>query len=517
MSETTLPPVIQAMLEPSFYPHPTTGDIQLIQTHVSSVLLTGDFVYKLKKPVNFGFLDFSTLEKRQHFCHEELRLNQRAAAELYLEVLPITQSGDRYELNGSGEIVEFCVKMQQFPQEALLSELFDRNELTEQHIQSLAQAVAAFHAKAEINDHIRSYGTVAKVRQAFDENYEQSAGFIDMNGSGGPQTQAQFDATKAYTDKLFAEKAAMLEDRISQNKIRECHGDLHLRNIALWQNRLWLFDCIEFNEPFRCVDTMYDVGFTCMDLDARQRPDYSNLFLNTYLEQTGDYEGLQVLPLYLSRQAYVRAKVTSFLLGDPAIPAAVKQESAKTAAEYYQLAWAYTQRPTSGKLIVMSGLSGSGKSTLAKALATQHNAILLRSDAIRKHIAGISVNDRGSDSIYTAEMTTKTYDRLLELGLMLVQQGYTVILDAKYDRQSLRQTVLDQAKTHNISPTILHCDAPLDVLKSRVADRTGDIADATVAVLEQQTMEAFSEVEQEFVKSIDTTQPIAAQLDQTDL
>jgi uncharacterized protein len=513
MSETTLPPVIQAMLQPSFYPHTVTGEIQLIQTHVSYVFLTGDFVYKVKKPVNFGFLDFSTLEKRQHFCHEELRLNQRAAAALYLEVVAIGQSGNSFQFN-SGEPVEYAVKMQQFPQESLLSALFDRGELTEQHIIDLAQEVAAFHAKAEITDHIRSYGTVEKVRQAFDENYEQTT-----NAIGGPQTQAQFDATKAYTDQLFAAKADRLTNRISADKIRECHGDLHLGNIALWNDKLWLFDCIEFNEPFRFVDTMYDVAFTCMDLDARHRPDLSNTFLNAYLEQTGDYEGLQVLPLYLSRQAYVRAKVNTFMLNDPNIPDSAKQDFQTNATNYYHLAWAYTQ-PTSGRLVMMSGLSGSGKSTLAKAIVAQHSgiqnrAILLRSDAIRKHLAGIPVADRGSDAIYTPEMTEKTYDRLLELGTMLVQQGYTVILDAKYDRQALRQGAIAQAAS--VPLTILHCDAPIDVLKTRVAGRTGDIADATVAVLAHQSMEDFTPAEQEFVKSIDTTQSIAAQLNQTGL
>jgi uncharacterized protein len=520
MTEMTLPPVIQAMLQPSFYPHAVQGEIQLIQTHVSYVFLTGDFVYKVKKPVNFGFLDFSTLEKRQHFCHEELRLNQRAAAALYLEVVSIGQSGESFQLEScqpssgepvEAEIVEYAVKMQQFPQASLLSAIFDRGELTAQHMTDLAQEVAAFHAKADINDHIRSYGTVAKVRQAFDENYEQTT-----NAIGGPQTQAQFDATKAYTDRIFTDQAAVLTDRVSADKIRECHGDLHLGNIALWNAKIWLFDCIEFNEPFRFVDTMYDVAFTCMDLDARQRPDLSNVFLNAYLEQTGDYEGLQILSLYRSRQAYVRAKVNTFMLNDPGVPDAVKHGFYQTATNYYRLAWEYTQ-PRTGRLVMMAGLSGSGKSTLAKTIATQHHAILLRSDAIRKHLAGIPVSELGSDAIYTPEMTQKTYDRLRELGILLVQQGYTVILDAKYDRQALRQAVIAEATGHGIDLTILHCDAPIAVLESRVASRTGDIADATVSVLAQQSLEAFADTEQGWVKSIDTTQSIDAQLAQAGL
>jgi hypothetical protein len=389
--------------------------------------------------------------------------------------------------------------------------MFDRGELTETHMQDLAKELAKFHAKADINDHIRSYGSIEKIRQAFDENYEQTTGYINMM-DGGPQTQSQFDATKAYTDRFFADNAALLVGRVKAEKIRECHGDAHLRNIALWNDRLWLFDCIEFNEPFRFVDTMYDVGFIAMDLDARQRPEFANAFLNSYLEQTGDYEGLQVLPLYLSRQAYVRAKVTSFLLSDPAVPDAVKAESAKTAADYYRLAFDYTQQPK-GRLIVMAGLSGSGKSTTAQMLARKHQAIHLKSDAIRKQLAGIPVEQRGDDSIYSAEMTAQTYERLTDLGLRLAKQGYTVVLDAKYDRVALRESLLTKAQSIGIPVTIVHCDAPMDIRQERVAARTGDIADATVDVLAQQSFEAFTINEMSFAKTIDTTGDLKAQLE----
>jgi uncharacterized protein len=341
MTTATLPPLVEQMLQAGFYPHAVQEPIELIQTHISYVFLTGDFVYKLKKPVNFGFLDFSTLEKRQHFCQEELRLNQRGAGELYLEVLPITQTVDQFQLGGTGDVVDYVVKMVQFPQETLLSAMFERGEVTPELIQQLAKQMAAFHLAAPTSDHVRSFGTVEKIRQAIDENYDQTVSYI-----GGPQTQQQFDETKAYTDRLFAENADLFASRVEHNWIRECHGDSHLRNIALWRDKILFFDCIEFNEPFRLVDVMYDVAFLVMDLDARDRPDLSALFLNTYVEQTGDWEGLQVLPLYLSRQAYVRAKVTSFLLGDPAIPEAVKQEAATTAASYYKLAWEYTQKKT---------------------------------------------------------------------------------------------------------------------------------------------------------------------------
>ncbi|XGV98841.1 MAG: AAA family ATPase [Leptolyngbya sp. BL-A-14] len=508
MTDALLPALIQQMTEPAFYPHPVAEPIEVIQTHISYVLLTGEYAYKVKKPVNFGFLDFSTLEKRQHFCAEELRLNQRGAAELYLDVLPISQTGDRAELNGSGEPVEYVVKMRQFPQSSLFTALFDRGELTEDLLEELARVLADFHARAETNDYIRSFGTVAKIRAAIDENYEQTLQYV-----GRPQTQQQLDETRQYTDRLFAEQEVLFERRIAQNRIRECHGDVHLRNIAFWHDKILLFDCIEFNEPFRFVDAMFDIAYIIMDLDARDRRDLSNRFLNAYLEQTGDWEGLQVLPLYLSRQSYVRAKVTSFLLSDPAVPDAAKQEASATAARYYRLAWEYTQ-PQQGRLILTSGLSGAGKSTVARHLAQHIGAIQIRSDAVRKHLAGISLESSGSDDLYTAEMTQKTYDRLLQLGITLATQGYTVILDAKYDRQPLRQAAIAAATAHQLSLKIIHCTAPLSVLQERLQQRHDDISDATADLLPQQQMDAFSEAEQPYLVELDTTQTLEAQLEQ---
>ncbi|HZG37049.1 MAG TPA: AAA family ATPase [Nodosilinea sp.] len=505
MTASVLPALIQQMCQPGFYPHPVAEPIRLLQTHVSYVLLTGDYAYKVKKPVNFGFLDYSTLEQRHHFCQEELRLNQRGAGALYLEVVTLGQAGETYQL-GSGTPVEYAVKMVQFPQDTLLSALYDRGELTEALMADLAAAVADFHLGAETSDHIRSFGAVAQIRQAFDENYAQTEGYI-----GGPQTQTQFDETKAYTDKFFAAHGDLFERRVAQNWIRACHGDLHLNNLCRWQNQLYLFDCIEFNEPFRYVDVMYDVGFVVMDLLSKDCAALATVFLNHYIERTGDWEGVQLLPLYISRQAYVRAKVTSFLLDDPSVDEETKRQAAETAAGYYRLAWSVCQ-PRHGRVYLMAGLSGSGKSTTARLLASQINAIHLRSDAVRKHLAGVPLDQRGDDSLYTPAMTEKTYDRLLTLGIALAQAGYPVILDAKYDRQSLRQTALETIQATGLPAAILHCTAPPAVLEQRVRDRAGDIADATVAVLQRQQMEPFTEAEQPLVEAIDTTQAVPQQL-----
>jgi uncharacterized protein len=506
--KANLPELIQQMLLPEFYPHPVTMPIKLIQTHASWVLLTGDFTYKLKKIVNFGFLDYSTLANRQHFCNEEIRLNQRGAQELYLAVLPITQQGDQYQLAGDGEVVDYAVKMVQFPQSALLSNLFESGQITASDIEEIGQVVAKFHADAQTNEYIGSFGTFANIGKSIDNNYRQTEKYI-----GRSQTQQQYTETKAYTDRFLLEHQQLFLDRIAGGFIRECHGDLHLQNICRWQHKILLFDCIEFNEPFRFVDTMYDVAFVVMDLEARERKDLANRFLNTYVEQTGDWAGLQVLPLYLSRQAYVRAKVTSFLLDDAGISSVDRVAAAQTAGNYYHQAWAYTQ-PRQGRLIMLSGLSGAGKSTVGKQLATSMGGIQLRSDAIRKHLAGIPLLTKGDRRIYTPEMTAQTYQQVLLLAEKLATQGFTVILDAKYDRQSLRGAVIDLAKNMGIQLDIIHCTAPEQVLIDRLTQRTGDIADATVDLLasQQAAWEEFSPIEQQYVNRIDTTVDSLAQV-----
>ena len=513
MTDSALPSLIQQMLNPDFYPHPVAESIELLQTHISYVVLTGEFAYKVKKPVDFGFLNFTTLDRRKFCTEEELRLNQRGAADLYLEVLPITLTEQGYGLSGEGEAVEYALKMKQFPQDTLLPQLFDRGELTPELVVLLAKEIAAFHGKLVTDDRIRSFGSVEGIRAAFDENYEQTQGFI-----GGPQTQVQFDETKALTDRFFADRAELLARRVQGNFVRECHGDLHLGNICYWNDRFYLFDCIEFNEPFRNVDVMYDIAYIVMDLQVRNRPDLSSLFLNTYIEQTGDYEGLQVLPLYVSRQSYVRAKVTSFMLGDPNIPQSKKDEASATAAQYYRLAWKCLQ-PQTGRRLMMCGLSGSGKSTVAREIAQHHGAIYIRSDAVRKHLAGIDLYESGSSGefgggIYTPEMTQKTYARLLELGVLLAKAGYAVILDAKYDKQAHRQAVIDAATAAGLALQIVACEAPLETLRQWLSDRTGDIADATTEILERQiqSFEPLTAEETRWVRKVRTDEPIAPQL-----
>lgn len=499
---TSYDSLIEWMSEPEFYPHAVHSPIKALQTHISYIFLTGDYAYKLKKPVDLGFLDFSTLEKREYYCQQELALNQPIAPDIYLEVLPITQQQEALELNGKGETVEYALKMRQFPQSALLSEMEKQGHLTESLLAQLGKRVARFHQNTKTNDYIRQFGEPEAIKEAIDNNYKQTEQYI-----GVTQTQQQFAETKTFTDRFCQESYSLLKQRVQNHLIRECHGDLHLKNICLWQDKIQLFDRIEFNEPFRFVDVMYDVAFTVMDLDFRGCTELGNIFLNSYLEYTGDWTGVPVLPLYLTRQAYVRAKVNSIMLDDSHISQEEKQQAREQAIEYYHLAWQYTQ-PQQGRFWMMSGLSGSGKTTVAREIAKQYNGIHLRSDAVRKHLAGIDVEETGSEEIYSGEMNEKTYEKLLEIGVLLASQGWSVILDGKYDKQPLREAVIKEAQAYGLPLQIVHCEAPMAVLRDRLAKRKGDISDASASLLAQQQANAdpFLETEQSYLLTIDTTQ-----------
>lgn len=505
MTHSTLPPLIQQMLEPDFYPHPVQEPIELLQTHISFILLTGDYAYKIKKIVDFGFLDYSTLEKRRYFCEQELRMNQQQAPDLYLEVLPIIEIGDRFQFGEQEDSgIEYALKMRQFPEENLFINLFTQDQLTTKEMEELGKVVAQFHQNCPTNHDILKWGEIAQIRHSIDGNYQKTQKYI-----GCCQTQEQYEQTKQYTDSFFETYEAVFQSRIDHHWIRECHGDLHLKNICLYQNQILLFDRIEFNEEFRFVDVMYDVAFVVMDLEGRGRADLGNRFLNTYIEQMGDWAGLQLLPFYLTRQAYVRAKVNSLILDDPAVSEEQKEIAKQEAIQYYKLAWQYTRR-SSGGIVMMSGLSGSGKSTTARKLSKRLNAIHIRSDAVRKHLAHVPLYEPGGEEIYTLEMTEKTYQRLLELGLLLAKQGFWVILDAKYDQQEQRGKVIETCNSYQLPLQIIECTAPMDILQERLQHRQGDIADATADLLTSQRAKAqpFTDDEKNYLTTIDTTQNI---------
>jgi aminoglycoside phosphotransferase family enzyme/predicted kinase len=514
VSAPQLPPLIVQMQEPDFYPHSVSLPIRLVQTHISYVLLTGEFAYKIKKPLNLGFLDFSNLEKRRYFCYEELRLNQRLSPELYLDVLPIYLSGQTYRFGSTEEEgtepVEYALLMREFSQESVFSRMFERNELNEEHFRRLAVLLARFHESARSDESVAANGTVKAITSTADGNYEIARRYI-----GRLQTENRFNKTKDFTDRFLQDHAEWFERRIAEGKIRECHGDVHLNNICMWRNQIQLFDCIEFDAKFRNIDILYEIAFLKMDLDFRSRRDFANIFLNAYLEQTEDYWGAALLPFYCSLRATVRAKVTSLILDEETVTEKQKQQAADDAEKYYELASMYADK-RKGFILIMCGLSASGKTTAARILSPKLDAIHIRSDAVRKRLTGgqeIGAKNYG-EGIYAPEITEQTYARLTEPGVFLAKQGNVVILDATFLKRKFRQRAMKQAESVGVDCRIVFCAAPVGVLEQRLINRSNDISDATIGVLHRQQaeMEHFDDSELPFVSSIDTTKDADAQI-----
>jgi hypothetical protein len=467
------------MLQSAFYDHPT-HHIRLVQTHISWVVLTGDYAYKIKKPVDFGFLDFSTLEKRQAMCRKELELNRRLAPELYLAVLPICKSSGRFRLgtgNHDTKAVEYCLKMAQFDPEALLAREIDEEHFDSLWMDALALQIADFHAAAEVAGGTR-FGSAAVLRHYIDENLEAARRLAQMPGMPDRHAELQRGASRMLT-RLEPQLAA----RIRDGHIRACHGDLHLGNIALVKGRPRIFDCIEFNDELRLIDTMNDAAFLTMDCEARGHPELGRRFVSRYLEHTGDYEGLALLPLYQFYRAGVRGKVALLLSEDTGLSADAAAAKRREADTYFRLAAAYAAPVPAPRLMAVGGLSGSGKSHLALLGLAAEGALVIRSDATRKRLAA------GTVPLYTPAMTEATYAAMLRGADAALAAGFSVILDATFLDPAHRDQARRLAEGRGVPFSLLWLDVPAPELRRRVCARAAagsDVSDADLAVLEAQ-------------------------------
>ncbi|MFG3453940.1 AAA family ATPase [Stutzerimonas stutzeri] len=503
--------LIAALQNPALYPHSVDG-FRVIETHISWVILTGAYAYKMKKPVDFGFLNFTHLADRKHFCEEELRLNQRMAPDLYLRVVPITGAADAPVIDGEGEPIEYLLQMREFPQTQLMAEVQARGELTDAHIDALAEQIAQFHlsipqvpAGHPLNN---ADAIVAPMRQ----NFEQIRPLLNEK----PDLQ-QLDALSDWTETSIARLRPLLEQRSQQGFIRECHGDLHLGNATIIDNKVVLFDCIEFNEPFRLIDIASDAAFLAMDLEDRGLKCQARRFLNGWLERTGDYSALELLSLYKAYRALVRAKVSLFRLHQEQ-DAVQRRVILRQYRSYANLAESYSAIP-SRFLAITHGVSAVGKSHVALRLVEALGAIRLRSDLERKRLYGepterhdVAVNA----GIYSAEATEATYERLHSLAEAALNAGFSVVIDATYLQQSQRQAAWQVAESTGVPFIILACEAPDAVIEQWLTQRQaegGDPSDATMAVVkaQQASREPLSESEQLLSRLINT--PEAGNLD----
>jgi aminoglycoside phosphotransferase family enzyme len=314
------------------------GQIELLQTHISFVFLTGDYVYKVKKPVDFGFLDFTTLENRRFFCDEELRLNRRLCPDIYLEVVQINESHEGIKIKGPGEAIEYAVKMRELPQDAIMGRLLKESKVTTEHVEEIARLLAKFHKEAKTGEGIDEYGALEQVRANWVENFEQTRGL-----RGGLLDARDFDFVENAILSFMDENESLFNLRVKKGRVRECHGDCHSGNIFILDNEIYIFDAIEFNKAFSCSDVAAEVAFLAMDLEFNGRPDLKGAFIKRYVEQSGD-EGLtKLLPFYMCYRAYVRSKVASFRLSDPNIGEEEKEEAEKMTVDYFNLSLDYAK------------------------------------------------------------------------------------------------------------------------------------------------------------------------------
>jgi aminoglycoside phosphotransferase family enzyme/predicted kinase len=499
--------LIAALKQPAAYAHPVAG-VRLIETHISWLLLTGAYAYKIKKPVDFGFLDFSTLEKRRFYCLEELRLNRRLAPELYLDVVPITGSHRQPHVHGTGGAIEYAVKMRQFDDANLLNRLIEAGRLEPWHIDRLAAKLASLHAGIPRSTAADAHGMPEKIHAAAVQNFTQIRSSLEQ-----PADVRALDDLETWS----LQSSAKLRDTFLRRKregfVRECHGDAHLGNIVLIDGNPTLFDCIEFNEDLRWIDVISELAFTVMDVAVRQHPELAFRLLNQYLEITGDYAGLALFDFYRLYRAMVRAKIATLSQIDIAEPA----RRASLMGQYrryidYALGVMQRDKPV---LLITHGLSGSGKSYVSARLAECLQLIRLRSDVERKrlcgHAADADTRSGVATGIYSADISEATYRHLGETARWLLTSGLSVIVDASFLQRSDRLALKSLAESLQADYCVLDLQASADTLRERIRERLSkrlDPSEANLEVLDHQLQihEPLTEEELEFTIPVDTSQ-----------
>jgi aminoglycoside phosphotransferase family enzyme/predicted kinase len=476
-------PLIAALLDAAVYSHPVRN-IRLIETHISWVILTGDFAYKIKKPVDLGFLDFSTLDRRHFYCDEEVRLNGRLAPEYYLEVVPISGTPQHPVLHGSGEVVEYAVRMKQFPVDNQLDILLEQDKLEPQYLDAVARLVADFHQQIAVAGADTDYGEPVAICHAVRENFSQVTQYLQQDAPA-----VQLDPLADWIEAACTRLQPVFRQRKAEGFIRECHGDMHLRNLAWVDGRPLVFDCIEFNPTLRWIDVISEVAFLVMDLQDRDRPQLAWRFLNAWLEGLGDYAGLRLLRFYLLYRAMVRAKVEAIRATQAGISADEKAAVMREFHGYLELAGGYTAA-AGPALLVTRGVSASGKSTLTQPLLESLGAVRIRSDVERKRLFDIrattDMHDDVGAGIYSAAASEQTYTRLAGLAGQVLAAGYTVIIDAACLQPQQVAAFRTLAASARAGFVILEFTAPAEVLRRRIEQRERGVSDADRSVLEQQ-------------------------------
>ncbi len=508
------PPLIAGLLRAAAYPHPVTEPVGLVETHISWVLLTGAYAYKLKKPLRLSFLDYSTLDRRRSLCEEEVRLNRRHAPDLYLGVSAIGGHADAPRVDDTGRPLEYAVRMRQFEAGDELGALLEADAVTTSELATLGADIAGLHDRAAPAPPDTRFGHPETVNRVTLDNFAELRRLPECVAE-----PAELERLEERVTAAFERRRSLVHDRRDAGRVRECHGDLHCGNVVRWGGRLTPFDGIEFDPALRFIDVVNDIAFLTMDLAERGRPDLRNAALQAWCESTGDFAGLPLLSYYECYRALVRAKVAALGALQAPAPSAARDAAVATCRRY--LDWAACRLvPRRPFLLITCGLSGSGKTWLARAIAPPLAALHVRSDVERKRLAGLAPHqDSRSEpdgGIYTLEFNTRTYERLEHCAAAALAAGESIIVDAAFLRRGERLRFLDLAATANVPSFILHCHAPVAVLRQRVADRQAarsDASEAGVDVLARQPSywEDFDQRELAHLIEADTSAACATQ------
>jgi aminoglycoside phosphotransferase family enzyme/predicted kinase len=477
------------------------------ETHISWVFLAGDHAYKVKKPVKTQFLDYTTLDRREQFCHQEVRLNRRYAPDLYLGVVPITRQHGNVQVGGEGKPIEFAVKMRRFPEEALLSQRLQSGKMTDDEIRQLAVTVATFHQTASVSDPQQPWGRPEIVLREALDNFADLQSVVE-SGSLDLSTRERLRLLECWTRTAYQERSAQMASRREQGFVRECHGDLHLGNVIHWNGRWIPFDGIEFNDEFRWIDVLSDAAFLAMDLAAQNRLELCHSFINAYLERTGDYEAMSLMRWYLIYRALVRAKVAAIRSRQSGQPLQEQIEERRDCVAHIDLAARWTASPKA-RLWITHGVSGSGKTFGSESLVRDRGAIRLRSDVERKRMFGLEPSQRPTgiarDQVYGSLATLQTYDRLYHLAQSLLRAGESVVVDATFLKHRDRQRFRELAACEQVDFRILSFHAERSELERRLrlrAQKNDDASDAGLGVLLQQleSLEPLTAEEQVWIE-----------------
>ena len=479
---------IKSLLKTDAYPE-TVSSVELIQTHVSWIFLAGDTAYKIKKPVDFGFLNFSTIDRRRFYCHEEVRLNSRLCPDIYLGVVEVRESPGGAAFFGDGPVIDYAVKMRRLPAERMLDRLVDQGEATAADMRVVARVIAAFHHDAATSPAISEYGQRERIMANWQENFAQSA-----TNSHTPLSSQELEVIREWVSSFIEERAETFKGRIEGGFIRECDGDIHLENICLTDDRICIFDCIEFNERFRYCDTAADVAFLLMDLDYHRRHDLAEAVLNEYLSASGDAGLCDVIDFYKLYRAFVRGKVESFRQSDSGIEQKERERAGQRAAGYFRLARGYLERQRlKTTLFITCGLTGSGKSTLAGQLSFELGMATYNSDRVRKQMASLppdtAMRVPFETGLYSTAASEATYAELLRLAEVELASGRSVIIDACFLRREQRRPFSQLAARLGVPCVVLQCSCPDPEQRRRLVERktVGEsVSDGRLEILEMQ-------------------------------